>query len=367
MSVRVAQSSNPSPDGAAAELRTQLGATANSLVVYFASPSYPQPKLAAILHQQLGGRHTIGCSTAGEIVSGSLSKGSIVAMALALDDTAFVGVQLVPRIGDSAALATSLSAFEKELGTPLRDLDVTKYVGLVLMDGLSKGEERFLEALGDRTDLFFVGGSAGDDLKFAETWVSADGVASKNGAVLAILEPTRGFDIIKTQSFTELGKKLVATKVDEPSRVVLEFDGKPAADAYAAAIGTDRAGLADRWMAHPLGLMAGSDPFIRSPAQITENGGVAFLCSMKPGMELSVLASTDIVADTRKALADKVKGGARGLINFNCILRTLDLEKRGQCEAYGEVFRALPTIGFSTYGEAYVGHVNQTATMLLLR
>ena len=367
MSVRVAHSTNPSPAGAAAELRTQLGNAANALVIYFASPSYAQPQLAAVLHQQLGGRHTIGCSTAGEIISGAMHKGSVVAMALATDDIGALSVQLVPRIDDRAALGAALAGFERDFGKPLDSLDVSKYVGLVLMDGLSKGEERFLEALGDRTDLFFVGGSAGDDLAFVETWVSADGVASKNGAVLAILQPTRGFEIIKTQSFQELGKKLVATKVNEAERVVLEFDGKPAADAYAAAIGTDKAGLPERWIEHPLGLMAGSDPFVRSPAGITDDGGVSFFCSMKQGMELSVLTSTDIVSDTRDAVADKVKGGARGLINFNCIIRTLDLDHRGQCEAYGEVFRALPTIGFSTYGEAYVGHVNQTATMLLLR
>ena len=35
------------------------------------------------------------------------------------------------------------------------------------------------------------------------------------------------------------------------------------------------------------------------------------------------------------------------------------------CEAYGELFSKTPTVGFSTYGEAYLGHINQTSTILI--
>ena len=39
----------------------------------------------------------------------------------------------------------------------------------------------------------------------------------------------------------------------------------------------------------------------------------------------------------------------------------------GQAEAYGEVFAKTPMIGFSTYGEACIGHINQTSTMLVFQ
>lgn len=366
MSVRVAQSTRPTVDAAAADLLTQLGDAPSSLVIYFASPAYPQAELAAALHGVLGAVHTIGCSTSGEIITGALSKKSVVAMALTAEDSGPVAVQLVPDLRDLSALDAAIAAFERQLGAPIRSLDAESHVGIVLMDGMSRGEERFLDALGDRTDLLFVGGSAGDDLGFAETWVSVDGRSSSKGAVLAILQPPRGFEIIKTQSFVEHGAKLVATKVDEAARVVLEFDGMPAADAYADALGTTRDQLAAKFITHPLGLMVDGQPFVRSPMQLTD-AGVAFYCAMKTGTTLSVLASTDIVADTRAALSRSAVAGASGLINFNCILRTLDLEAQGRAKAYGDVFRTIPTVGFSTYGEAYVGHVNQTATMLLLR
>jgi len=52
---------------------------------------------------------------------------------------------------------------------------------------------------------------------------------------------------------------------------------------------------------------------------------------------------------------------------LTCILRTLELESKGITEAYGKLFTDIPTIGFSTYGEEYIGHINQTSTMLVFK
>ena len=42
----------------------------------------------------------------------------------------------------------------------------------------------------------------------------------------------------------------------------------------------------------------------------------------------------------------------------------MELKNNGLDKEYGALFENIPTIGFSTYGEAYIGHINQTATML---
>jgi len=91
-----------------------------------------------------------------------------------------------------------------------------------------------------------------------------------------------------------------------------------------------------------------------------------FYCNIKEGAELSLLESTDIVNDTEKALKEKISNNPAAVINFNCILRTLELEQKKQTEAYGKIFTT-PTIGFSTYGEEFLGHINQTATMLIIK
>ena len=248
----------------------------------------------------------------------------------------------------------------------MAEMDPKQYVGIVLIDGLSGKEEQIIDRIGDLTNVNFIGGSAGDDLKFAATHVYANGKSYSNAAVLAMIEPVGEFTFVKTQSFCPLAKKLVVTKANEAAREVLEFNDKPAAVAYAEAIGTTVADAPNHFMHNPVGLVFEGEPFVRSPQQI-KGDSMFFYCSVLEGMELSLLESTDIIADTKKAVetARQELGGISGMINFNCILRTLELNQKGLSNAYGELFNAAPTIGFSTYGEQFIGHVNQTATILL--
>lgn len=54
------------------------------------------------------------------------------------------------------------------------------------------------------------------------------------------------------------------------------------------------------------------------------------------------MESTDIVKDTEKALRKKETIAV--LINFHCILRTLELEQKKQTDAYGKLFTNIATI-----------------------
>lgn len=366
MSIRAAHSRNPAPRAAATDVAAQLGEGPWSLLVYFASPSYDQDELAQALQALHPDARTLGCSTSGEIASGQMTQGSLVALGLGEDDLQDLDIQVVEDIRDTASVRAAVDALEAHFGD-LRELDLATHVGIVLMDGLSGAEESVMQTLGERSDILFVGGSAGDDLAFRQTWVHVDGRSLNGAAILAVLRPTRGFQVLKTQSFVKQGSKLTATSVDEATRTVRAFDGRDAAEAYADALGVAPGDLAGHFMEHPLGLMVGEEPYVRSPRQVV-GPAVRFYCAVREGMELSVLTSGDMIADTRAVLDEAVaREPAAGLLNFNCILRTLDLERRGQTDAYGAVFSDIPTAGFSTYGEAYLGHVNQTATMLLFR
>jgi len=85
-------------------------------------------------------------------------------------------------------------------------------------------------------------------------------------------------------------------------------------------------------------------------------------------MEVQLLRSTNIIEDTKRVLNEKLKNviNPAGLINFNCILRTIELYEMSQVDQYGAIFKDIPTVGFSTYGEQYRTHMNQTATMVLI-
>jgi hypothetical protein len=157
---------------------------------------------------------------------------------------------------------------------------------------------------------------------------------------------------------------LQATSVDEKNRTIIEFDHCPAIEAYAEAIGQTKEEAGNFFMQYPVGLMIGGEPFVRSPQQ-TKDDSIVFYCSVKEDMQLNVLEAQNMIPDTAEAIAAKEKSmnGIQALVVFSCILRTLQLENEGLTEAYGKVFE-LPTVGFSTYGESMIGHMNQTATML---
>jgi len=337
----------------AAELAASLPGKP-TFVLYFHSTRFDAAAVAALLSTTFPGVPALGCSTSGELVAGAMLDGGLVVAAFAADEVPKAEVIAISGTDVKSAFAKLTSAFDS--------VDFSTYVGLILMDGMSGKEEGVLESLGDCTDLTFVGGSAGDDLKFTKTDVFANGQQAAGVGALALLHVPAGFDLIKTQSFCTTGKTLTPTRVDGAARAVLEFDGKPAAQAYAAAVGANSAEAASgAFMNSPLGLMAGDEPFVRSPQRF-DGDKLHFYCGVNEGVELAVLKGTDIVADTAAELA---KYSFRSLVVFNCILRTLDLKAQGRTEAYGKLFTK-PTIGFSTYGEAYIGHINQTATILAL-
>ena len=334
-----------------------------AVVVYFASTCHSLAALSAAIKDAFPRAASIGCTTAGEISSGKMATCSMVAMALPPEIVSASATAVVGDLRSPVAVSSALDSLSAQMGASLSTLDRNTHVGLILADGMSGAEEAILERIGNLTDLPFVGGSAGDDLAFHATLVATNGRTFEHAAVLALLRLPAGYRIIKTQSFRSLGKTLTATQVDESKRTVRRFNGVTAAEAYAQALGVDRADVAARFMTNPLGLMVGGEPFVRSPQRVLPDGSIVFYCQIREGTELELLESTDIVTDTDRA----IEGSHRALIVFNCILRTLQLQEEDQCEAFGALFAKTPSVGFSTYGEAYVGHVNQTATMLAFR
>jgi len=367
MPIRVAYSANALPE-ALWDLTVKAGDCNPRVILFFASSKYDPAEVSRAMQAAFPEACVAGCTTAGEIADGKMLRDSISTIFLDDEIVGQTASALVEGLSSQVSVGGAFSKMERQLGAPVSSLDIEKYVGIVLADGLSGAEESLMEKIGDRTDLLFVGGSAGDDLKFAQTHVMLNGHAFTDAAVLLLLEVKNGFDIIKTQSFGTFGKTLVATKVDEPRRLVEEFDHQPALAAYARALGTPPTEAPSYFMKHPLGLMIEKDPYVRSPQRV-QGEGIVFYCQIKQGMKLEVLEGTDIVAHTRSAIEARKASGKpiSGIIDFQCILRALQLREEGRCDQYGAIFAGIPTVGFSTYGEAYLGHINQTSTMLVFQ
>jgi len=368
---KIAYSDLKDADAAVKSIREQLSDMNACLVLYFASPSYPAEIICKEMSDAFTGVHTLGCTTAGEMVSGKMGQDTIVAMAWHKASLKHLDYEILENIDADMEgnVHQAFQTFEKSLGKPMKELNPSQFVGIIMVDGLSGCEEKLNDQLGNLTNVPFVGGSAGDNFKFKTTWLFADGKMYTNAAILLLIEPTNGYEILKTQSFTTTDKKLTPTKVDEKRRMIIEFDGKPATEAYADVLDISVDELNKTLGKSPVGLVFDEQNFfVRSPMKI-EGTSIVFYCSVKEGLELTVLHSDDIVSRTRADLTKAAQNcrGLKAVVDFNCCLRTLELTQKNQLQDYSEIFGNIPAIGFATYGESYIGHINQTSTMLLLK
>lgn len=351
-----------------ADLVHGLAGRPAAAVLYFASSQYDPNDLAGPISSRFPGSAVIGCSTAGEFTDAVTGTGGISAMALPRG----LLLSAVAGIGDLSADVTvgtqdAVQCLEAGLGTQLRALDPDRHVGVVLIDGMHGAEEQVNETLGYAAPLLeFVGGSAGDDLAFQQTWVAAGEEICYEGVALMVCETAVPFHIVKTCSFLPTGRVLRITEADEGSRDVRQMDGRPAAEAYAEAVGVPVSALdSSIWMRHPLGLMIHGEPWIRSPQTVTPGGGVKFYAQLRTGAHVEVMAAGDLIADTRATLARAradLDGRISGALLFNCILRRLEMDANNTGPAFLDALGGIPTAGFHTYGESWLGHINQTLT-----
>jgi len=350
------------------DIKSQLRGFDTKMMIFFASSRFIPSIISQKVHEAFPDASIFGCTTAGEMVSGKMLKNSFVAMAFNATAVNDVKIEVLENPKNENSVKEAFANFEAYFKTPMSELDPRKYVGLIFVDGLIGVEEKINEMICDLTNVCFIGGAAGDDLKWESTYVFANGKSYTNAAVLAVLKPGVLFTFIKTQSFCDLGKKLIVTKANESKREVIEFNYKPAVKAYAELLGTVSEEVMKLFIHNPFGLMIDGMLFVRAPQQIKGNSMV-FYCRVTEGMELLLLEATDIINDTRKALekAKKDLGGISGIINIDCVLRTMELGQKHNIEEYVKLFIDFPTVGFNSYGEIYLGTLNQTATMLVFK
>jgi hypothetical protein len=307
----------------------------------------------------------------GELAPGQMGNGGISAVVLPTS----VANRAMAAIADfsggvDAGLRQAARELEEKLGTPLRDLNPKRYVGLILIDGLHASEEQVNESLGNIAPLLsFVGGSAGDDLKNLETKVFSGTRHVTHGAVLLLLDLAVPFTILKSCSFKPAGHTFVATEVDLENRTVWKFNDRPAAEVYAQALGTTVDAMDfDTFALNPVGLMMDEEPFIRSVQVVRDGKGLKFHCQILEGMEVELMRPTDLVDQTEAAIkqaVDEVGGAASGALLFDCTYRKLTVESHDLKQPYVASLGDLPFAGFHTYGESWLGHMNCTITGII--
>jgi hypothetical protein len=294
---------------------------------------------------------------------------SVVAMGFSKDAVGDVCVDVIERLNDKDTdLTNSLKLFKEHFGTCINNLPNDKYAGFLLMDGNSKKVERVLEALGDNTNIFFSGGSAGDALEFKHTFIHSNGkVYGDESAVIAIFEMNCRFSFMKLQSVRDMGKRVVATKVDVNERIIYELDYKPAAEVFSEMVGVSIDKINTEIENYHFALMIDGQPFLRALRCCNDGKTLEMACSVRQNMPLSLYKPENLVGDTKGKLAKMQEEHPNiiGMLIFNCAHRYLQALHAGQVEEYGKLFTDITTVGFNTFGEYYIGLLNNTATFVI--
>ncbi len=340
-------------------------------VVFFCSPRYDLERLGATMKARFR-CPVIGCTTAGEISSpGGYGEGGIVGVGISSPELN-IHTQLIHpldgfKVQESMDLAGELRG-ELKLA---ENFDKEKMFGLLLVDGLSMLEEQVIASLfGHLEGVPIIGGSAGDNLDFGETFVYAEGRFLSNAAIFALFETTLPFRTFRIQHFEPTDTRLVITEADGPTRTVYEINGGPAAEEYAKAVGLEVSELSPQvFAAYPVMLRIGGEYFVRSIQKVNDDGSLTFFCAIDTGLVLTVAKGTDLLENLEKNLGrlQEELPDMQLLLGCDCILRRLELIQKGELERALPILEAVNFVGFSTYGEQYNGiHVNQTLTGLAI-
>lgn len=360
------------PREAVRELHAHIWHPDLSLVIFFCSSHYDLNAISSEINILFPNVCVIGCTTTGEIgpsgyLDYSLSGASFPSSTFfAVADHYDELQKFEPHKGHEFVENLLQKLEEKKPNASSKNS-----FALMLIDGLSKREEpvvsTFQKALGN---IGLFGGSAGDDQSFKDTWVFCNGTFITDSVVLVLINTTYPFKLFKAQHFISSQEKMVITKADVTQRRVLEINGFPAAEEYAKLLGIEVGKLdATMFAAYPVVVRINGIDYVRSIHKANPDGSLTFYCAIDKGIVLRMAHGVDFIPNlkqTFKNIRDEI-GQPQFILACDCILRNLEMKHNNLKSAVEEIFKENNLIGFSTYGEQFMGvHINQTITGLAI-
>jgi len=364
--VRRAHTTRTSAADAVAELREQLDSVQASASLLFCSPQYDLDALGREIARALP--TPVGaCTTAGQIGAHGYASGGITAVSMTSAELA-MRPYLISPLGQCQARAAEV-AFTAM--SSLIERGKRRAFGLVFCDGLSGAEERLAASLYQSLgNIPLVGGSAGDELAFRATHVYHDGKFVSDAALFLLFETTLPFTSLKLQHIVPTRHKLVVTAADPERRIVHEFNGEPAAEAYAEMLGVELEELSTfLFSQNPVMIQSGGDHFVRVLRRVNPDKSLVSFCALEEGLVLTLGSSTDPLGALERGFSTAREriGEPRVVLGCDCVLRRMEFEKRGISGEIGDFLAKNGVVGFNTYGEQFDAiYVNQTFSAIAL-
>ncbi|WP_440995825.1 FIST N-terminal domain-containing protein [Arhodomonas sp. SL1] len=368
--IRQVDTTEPDPVRAAAEINRRLGAETRPLILLWCSGDYPLEAVAARVTEHRPGTEILGAVGSAVLGPGGYRRHGVSALAFPAG-TATVSAALngVRGIGFSEGFQCASwlkSEMHRLTGDPPSAEDT---FALLVVDGRTLCEERLVASMAQGLgNLHLVGGSAGDHFRGRPGRIWHQGRGHGNAAVLTLIRPGKAFRAFSTHHFIPGPQRLLVTRADPARRVVLELNGRPAAEEYARAIGTSVERLTPTVLADsPPAVKIGDSHYVRSVRLVSTDPdeGLAFTCAVDQGIVFRVTCAGDLVGDLQARLESTAAdlGGVEATLAFDCALRHLEMEAKGLTPAAVPLFRDFRVCGMASYGEQFERmHLNQTFT-----
>ncbi len=373
----------------AQEIKAGLGKQEAGFVMLLASSKYDRQALLKAVRQVLGSAPLIGCTTAGEFTEKEVVKESVALTVLSQsEDYAF-------HVSMATGLHKDASACVQKVvdSIPAAPKNLPNRSAIMLHDGLAgRGEEAVLSTmtiLGPGVSL--AGGSAGDDLKFKETFVFCNDEITTNSVALCVIDSKTPMGISVKHGHSPVSRMLTVTKAKD--NVLFEVNDEPAWEVWkreiageAKSIGIDVQALKEAseigqfLIRYEMGLATATEYKVRVPLSKNDDGSLNFGCTIPEGVKFRIMKSPkeDQIASAEQAARnaiDQMKGvKLAGAFVFDCVCRGIILEDEFEkgVQAIQKVIGQIPLIGFETYGEIcrqsgqFSGFHNTTSVVMLI-
>ena len=318
----------------------------------------PKLDLGAVLKAAASaapGVQLVGCTTAGEVTDEGLQHDGVAVLLVASDEHR-VAIDYTTQAKVAAGAADDLRKGASSVGAKTT---------VLLVDGLTGTGETIVDSIQKRLGTLheIVGGAAGDEGKFAGTWVGAQGKAATGAGVALHVGGPRRWGVGVDHGLSAATKTMPVTAAR--GNVVHEIDGRPAFDVYRdyakqKGVELTRANAPQFLINNELGIvMFDALKKARAPLSVGDDGSLSCAAEVPKGAGVCILDGSrrDLVAAARRAALEARErlGGARpaGVLLFDCICRgaILGEDFDQEVRAIRDVFPGVPMAGFLTYGE----------------
>ncbi|MBB1485572.1 FIST N-terminal domain-containing protein [Oceanospirillum sediminis] len=355
------------------EIAPRLQQNNTCLIILFFSPEYCTESFSEVMQHAFDNVLVTGCSTAGEISPSGYQQHSICGISFSAD---YFNISLAfyDHLSELNLKAwhDKCITLHSQHNTRYQLPDDTSTFSLLFSDGLCRKEEPLVRILASAiSGIPLVGGSAGDNTRFAQTFILHQKRLQSNCAVQLLITTSLPFAIFKSQSIRATEQRMVVTDAIPEKRTILEINGRPAASEYARQLGLSHSQLItdELLAAHPVVVVMGDKEYVRSIQKINPDLSLTFYCAIDTGIVIRAGYSTDLVSSLQQHLtqAQRQLHRIQTTLMFDCIMRRIELEQKQQLQQASDLLKSYHPLGFSTYGEQLNGlHVNQTCTGIVL-